>query len=73
MMERLLTVNDVSERYQCGATTARKYMRAMEHMENPLMVTEKAVTNWERSRTVPGTEQLRIVLRRHKNERKRVV
>ena len=42
-MERLFSVADVCGRYQCKAATARKYMRDMEHMESPLMVTERAV------------------------------
>lgn len=52
-MERLLSVNDICARYQCKAQTARKYMRDMEHMEAPLMVTERAVAAWERRKTLP--------------------
>ena len=42
-MDRLFSVNDICARYQCKPQTARKYMRDMEHMESPLMVTERAV------------------------------
>ena len=50
-MERLLTAKEVAERYRCSPDTARRYMRQMVHMEHPLMVTEKAVSEWEQSRT----------------------
>lgn len=63
-MERLLTVQDVCARYQCKATTARKYMRDMEHMESPLMVTERAVAAWERRKTVPPESETRQLMRK---------
>lgn len=50
-MERLLTAKEVTERYRCSPDTARRYIRQMVHMERPLMVTEKAVSEWEQSRT----------------------
>ena len=56
-MKKLLTVSDIQDRYHCSATTARTYMRRMEHMENPLRVTEAAVERWEASRTVNPTEK----------------
>lgn len=52
-MRKLLTVSDIQARYQLKSeTTARKYMRQMEHMEKPLRVTEAAVDRWEDSRTI---------------------
>ena len=51
-MENLLTPSDLAERYRCSTRTARRYMRRMEHMENPLRVTEKAVLQWEYDRTM---------------------
>lgn len=51
-MDKLLTVEDIAERYKCSVQTARKYMRQMYHMEKPLMVTETAVAAWEREKTV---------------------
>ena len=51
MTDRLLTAKDVAERYQCTLPSARKYMRQMEHMENPLRVTETALRVWEARRT----------------------
>ena len=58
-MERLVSVENIMERYQCSRQTAARYMRAMEHMEKPLMVTEKALAAWERSRTVRPAEVVR--------------
>ena len=51
-MDNLLFVPDIMARYHCSAPTARKYMRQMIHMENPLAVTESALLAWERERTV---------------------
>ena len=50
-MKKLLTVNDMAERYCCSTKTARRYMRQMDHMEKPLRVTEQAVESWEMERT----------------------
>ena len=58
-MERLVSVEDIMQRYQCSRQTAARYMRAMEHMETPLMVTEKALAAWEKSRTVRPAEVIR--------------
>ena len=58
-MERLVSVEDIMQRYQCSRQTAARYMRAMEHMEKPLMVTEKALAAWEKSRTVRPAELIR--------------
>lgn len=51
-MKSLMTVRQIAERYQCSERTARRYMRRMEHMENPLRVTEQAVEAWELERTM---------------------
>lgn len=50
-VKKLLTVNDMAERYSCSTKTARRYMRKMDHMEKPLRVTEQAVEAWELERT----------------------
>ena len=63
MMDRLYSVKDICNRYQCKPATARKYMRDMEHMENPLMVTERAVAAWERKKTLPPDSEVRKWLR----------
>ena len=40
-MDRLLSVKDLQERYQCGAATARRYIREMETASEKL----RAVVN----------------------------
>lgn len=49
-MERLVTVKDMMERYGCSGATARKYLRQMHHLENPLTAPLWALQEWERSR-----------------------
>ena len=61
-MDKLYSVRDICVRYQCKAETARKYMRDMEHMEHPLMVTERAVAAWERRKTMPPENETRQLL-----------
>lgn len=63
-MDRLFTVQDICTRYQCKAATARKYMRDMDHMEKPLMVTERAVAAWERRKTMPPECETRKMMRK---------
>ena len=63
-MERVLSVRDICGRYQCKPATARKYMRDMPHMESPLMVTERAVRDWERRKTVPPESETRQLMRK---------
>lgn len=52
-MERLYSVKDICARYQVKPVTARKIMRGMDHMESPLMVSERAVMAWEKRKTLP--------------------
>lgn len=63
-MERLFSVADICARYQCKPATARKYMRDMEHMESPLMVSERAVAAWERRKTMPPESVTRHIVRK---------
>lgn len=63
-MDRLYSVKDICARYQCKAATARKYMRDMEHIENPLMVSERAVAAWERRKTMPPENETRMLMRK---------
>ena len=58
-MEKLLSVADIMNRYQCSRQTAVRHIKRMEHMEKPLMVTEKAVTAYERRKTVRPPEVIR--------------
>lgn len=52
-MDRLYSVSDICARYQVKSATARRIMREMDHLEKPLMVSERAVAAWERRKTVP--------------------
>lgn len=63
-MERLYMVADICTRYQCKAATARRIMREMVHMEKPLAVTERAITEWERRRTYPPERVTRELTRK---------
>lgn len=59
MVEKLFSVNDIMARYQLKSRqTAAKRMREMAHMEHPLMVTEKAIMDWEARRTVLPPEEI---------------
>lgn len=58
-MTRLFSTRDIQERYSCGAATARKYIRQMEHQEKPLRVTERALEAWELRRTYSRNETTR--------------
>lgn len=63
-MDRLFSVSDICARYQVKAATARRYMRDMEHMETPLMVSERAVAAWERRKTMPPESETRKLMRK---------
>ena len=58
-MERLLSVKDMMERYQCSRQTAIRYMQKMEHQEKPYMVKASTVEAWDRSRTVRPAQEIR--------------
>lgn len=64
IMDRLFSVHDICARYQCASATARKYMRDMDHMEAPLMVSERAVAAWERRKTYPPESETRKLMRK---------
>lgn len=63
-MERLLSVKDIQERYQCNPATARKYIRQMIHIEKPLMVSETAVTEWEKRKLIMPDYLIRQEMKR---------
>ena len=69
-MERLLTVNDIMDRYHCSRQTAIRHIQRMEHMERPYMVTEKALAAYERSRTVRPPEVIRQEMLQNKIRRR---
>lgn len=70
-MERLLSVADMMERYQCSRQTAIRYMRKMEHQEKPYKVRQSVVEAWDRSRTVRPPEVIRSEMMRAKLTRRR--
>ena len=69
-MERLLSVKDLMERYQCSRQTAIRYMQKVEHQENPYMVRASVLEAWERERTVRPPEVVRAEMRRQKMMRR---
>lgn len=52
-MDTLLGVPEIMARYRCCRQTASKRMKQMKHLENPLLVPEWAVTQWEREQMEP--------------------
>ena len=59
-MEKLLTPDDISEYFgfkDKDNRTAKRRMREMDHMENPLRVTESAVMAWVAEHTVSAADQ----------------
>ena len=65
-MERLLSVADLMNRYQCSRQTAIRYIQKMEHMEKPYMVRASVLEAWERERTVRPPEVVRAEMMRAK-------
>ena len=64
-MERLYTVKGICDLFGVkDARTARKIMRDMDHTENPLLVTERAVKAWIEKKTVPPQSEIRRILKR---------
>ena len=69
-MERLLSVADLMDRYQCSRQTAIRYMQKMEHMERPYRVRASVLEAWERERTVRPPEVVRAEMLRAKLTRR---
>lgn len=64
-MERLYNVKAICDLFGFkDARTARKIMRDMEHTENPLLVTERAVKAWVERKTLPPESEIRRMKRR---------
>lgn len=64
-MDKFYNVNGIRELFGFkDARTARKIMRDMEHTENPLMVTERAVKAWIEKKTLPPESEVRKMFRR---------
>jgi hypothetical protein len=65
MMDTIYTVKGICELFGFkDARTARKIMREMDHTENPLLVTERAVKSWMARKTLPPESELRRMLKR---------
>ena len=65
MMDQIYTVKAIQQMFGFkDARTARKIMREMEHTENPLLVTERAVKTWMAKRTLPPESEMRRIIRR---------
>ena len=65
MIEPIYTVKGICELFGFkDARTARKIMREMEHTENPLLVTERAVKSWMAKKTLPPESELRRMMKR---------
>ena len=71
-MEKLYTVSDIQERYDCNPQTARKYICQMEHMEKPLSVLESAIIAWETKRTIAPAAAIREATKEMFRRRKRM-
>ena len=64
-MERFYSVTDICELFRVkDQRTARKIMRDMEHMERPLLVTERAVKAYISRKTMPPESEVRRILKR---------
>lgn len=60
MIDKLYTVKGICELFGFkDSRTARKVMREMEHTENPLLVTERAVKAWLARKTLPPQNEIR--------------
>lgn len=60
MIDKLYTVKGICELFGFkDSRTARKVMREMEHTENPLLVTERAVKAWLTRKTLPPQDEIR--------------
>lgn len=64
-MDKLFSVNDICDLFRVkDKRTARKIMREMEHMESPLLVTERAVRSYVERKTLPPESETRKLLKR---------
>ena len=65
MIDPMYSVKAICELFGFkDARTARKIMREMDHTENPLLVTERAVKNWLAKKTLPPESEMRRMLKR---------
>lgn len=65
MIDKIYSVRAICEIFGFkDLRTARKIMRDMEHTENPLLVTERAVKAWMEKKTVPPASEIRRLMKR---------
>ena len=65
MLEPMYTAKEICGLFKLkDERTARKIMREMEHTENPLLVTERAVKSWIAKKTLPPESETRRILKR---------
>ena len=65
MLEPIYNVKAICELFGFkDARTARKVMREMDHTENPLLVTERAVKAWMARKTLPPESEMRRMMKR---------
>ena len=65
MIDRIYTVKAICDLFGFkDQRTARKIMRDMDHTENPLLVTERAVKAWLEKKTLPPESEMRKILKR---------
>ena len=65
MIDTIYTVRGIMEMFHIkDPRTARKIMRDMDHTENPLLVTERAVKAWLAKKTLPPESEVRKILKR---------
>ena len=65
MIDKMYTVREICETFGFkDSRTARKIMRDMDHTENPLMVSERAVKAWIAKKTLPPESEIRRMAKR---------
>ena len=64
-MDKIYNVRGICELFGFkDPRTARKLMRDMDHTENPLLVTERAIKAWLEKNTLPPESEIRRMMRR---------
>lgn len=64
-MERLYSVSEICDLFRVkDKRTARKIMREMEHIEAPLLVSERAIKAYLQKRTLPPESETRRMMKR---------
>ena len=71
MLQKLYSPQDIAERYACSLCTARRYIRQMRHMEDPLRVFESDLKAWETKRTVESPDVIRQRILQEKMSRRK--